>query len=929
MSRSERPPRGSARGHRLLLELGRGGMGTVYLALADGPAGFHKLKVVKRLRPDLGADPQFLAMFLDEARLSARLNHSNIVQTFEIGFDGIHYFIEMEYLEGQTYDAVIRRAAPAGGVPLPLALWVLHQVLEGLGYAHELRDSSGAPLGVVHRDVSPHNLLVTYDGTVKLLDFGIAKAADSSADTRTGVVKGKATYMAPEQAVRQKVDRRADLFAVGVMLWQALTGKRLWGDARDSEIFEKLRVGDIPAPHTVEPGVDPDLEAICLKAIAHRPEDRYANAGELQSAIEGWLERSGARVGNRAIGKFVGDLFADSRRAVQAEIDAQMNEVETRVPPAGAGVPVLGHVQEGSPTKSGDLSASRTTPHAGGKGGGRPSALDGPVETRRTKRARRSMVLAVGALALLCMVVGARLSLLPDAGVATGGPPSPRAPTACTHDRECALADGVCQGGTCVARASVECTRNRECTARRGTPAVCRRSSHTCASVESEDCRVLAEPGDVDDDSVVWFGTMFPTRGAHAATDWQPNENAVDLARRDFVEMLRGVSQGRVRRFAVVACDDSRDYGAAADHLMEAGVPAVIGFGGDVELVDLATSRFSANGVLALSAANTTAVLSDLATAGEQRLVWRTAISVAQWGQPMAAIIAGQFEPHLRQTGVLGPGESMRIALVRGADASSLAFTDSLLSHLEFNGRPAAQNEQRLRQVVATSSSSAADARALVEFAPHLVVVFDTWNVVVPMIRAVERDWPTRERFRPVYFSPWMLASEALFDFIGASPVRRRQFFGLATPANTPTNAKFVLRYNETFADKTTLVSSPSTAYDAAYLLAYAANAIAPNDEVTGVELARQLARFGSGTTIEVGPGQVAAGLRAAQAGDPLHLVGSTSDLAFDARQGEIQADEVVMCVNVDGQGRAFDGRESGLRWDVRARALVGRFDCW
>ena len=225
------------RGTRLLLELGRGGMGVVYLALAQGPGGFTKLKVIKRLRAEIAEEPRALQMFLDEAKLAARLLHPNIVQTNEVGFDGKHYFLEMEYLEGQAYDALVRRVTAKGvRIPLHEALWILSQTLAGLHHAHELTDADGNPLRVVHRDVSPHNVLVTYEGQVKVLDFGIAKAADSQGETTTGAIKGKATYMSPEQAARKPADRRADIFATGVMMWEALAGKRLWSGLGDFEI---------------------------------------------------------------------------------------------------------------------------------------------------------------------------------------------------------------------------------------------------------------------------------------------------------------------------------------------------------------------------------------------------------------------------------------------------------------------------------------------------------------------------------------------------------------------------------------------------------------------------------------------------------------------------------------------------------------------
>lgn len=174
--------------YHLLATLGRGGMAEVFLAVIQGPAGFSKLVVLKELRPELSSEPEFLSMFLDEARLAARLQHPNVVQTNEVGHEGSRHFIAMEYLDGQPLSRVLSRMR--GQLPLPLHLRVLSETLAALHYAHELRDFDGTPLAVVHRDVTPHNVFVTYDGEVKLVDFGIAKATDSSTETRTGVLKG-------------------------------------------------------------------------------------------------------------------------------------------------------------------------------------------------------------------------------------------------------------------------------------------------------------------------------------------------------------------------------------------------------------------------------------------------------------------------------------------------------------------------------------------------------------------------------------------------------------------------------------------------------------------------------------------------------------------------------------------------------------------
>src|ERR1700760_1905309 len=193
--------RGRALGkYQLIAEIARGGMGIVYLAMVQGPGGFHKLVVVKELNPSVVEEPAFLTMFLDEARLAARLSHPNIVQTNEVGHEGQRYFMAMEYLDGRGLDHVRRRSRTAGfGLTLHMHLRVICDVLAGMDYAHELADFDGTPLHIVHRDASPQNVFLTFDGQVKLLDFGIAKAADSMHETITGVVKGKVSYMSPEQ----------------------------------------------------------------------------------------------------------------------------------------------------------------------------------------------------------------------------------------------------------------------------------------------------------------------------------------------------------------------------------------------------------------------------------------------------------------------------------------------------------------------------------------------------------------------------------------------------------------------------------------------------------------------------------------------------------------------------------------------------------
>jgi serine/threonine-protein kinase len=426
-------------------------MGGVNLAVSTGPGNFKKLLVVKRLRAEIADKPEFLTMFLQEAKLSARLNHPNIVQTYEVGSDATSHFLTMEYLEGQSLQATLRAAlggrsspvdsgglsepTPLGGggrserlsraprsladvgnperplsiapgslagvskserplsiapvslagvskserppsiapgsqvggriserplsivprpltggswserppsmpsdlepsgrrrdatMPLPFFLRALCDAIAGLHNAHELRDHDGEPLHIVHRDVNPGNIFLTYSGEVKLLDFGIAKAADSSLNTSTGTLKGKVAYMAPEQLHQNPaLDRRADIFALGVMLWEAATGQRLWRGVSDIEILTRLAKGQLPRPSEYASNVNPRLEAVCCKAMAVNPADRYATAAELGDELEAILDEIG-QVSSRELGAYVAELFAAQRAAMSAFVRRKLDEL--------------------------------------------------------------------------------------------------------------------------------------------------------------------------------------------------------------------------------------------------------------------------------------------------------------------------------------------------------------------------------------------------------------------------------------------------------------------------------------------------------------------------------------------------------------------------------------------------------------------------
>ncbi|HVJ94558.1 MAG TPA: serine/threonine-protein kinase [Labilithrix sp.] len=320
--------------YRFIAELGHGGMADVFLAVQAGPAcvGFRKLIVVKRLRQNLAEEPEFVEMLLDEARIAARLNHPNVVQTNEVEQVGNNYLIAMEYLDGQPLHRIQQRSAQhvKEGKARPITneqqYIILMDVLAGLHHAHELTDFDGTPLEIVHRDVTPHNVFVTYTGQVKVVDFGVAKAAGRASETRQGVVKGKLRYMAPEQAVGQPVDRRADLFSVGVMLWEVAVGRRMWKGKDDTQIVKDLVAGRIPSsPREVDPSVPEGIDRICTKALAARPADRYATADDLRSDLEQCLSDLGQLVAaRRQLAPALSDLFKESRDEMREIIEKQL-----------------------------------------------------------------------------------------------------------------------------------------------------------------------------------------------------------------------------------------------------------------------------------------------------------------------------------------------------------------------------------------------------------------------------------------------------------------------------------------------------------------------------------------------------------------------------------------------------------------------------
>ena len=284
-------------------------MAEVFKAKAFGVEGFERLVAVKRILPNIAEDEEFIAMFIDEAKIAVQLQHANIAQIFDLGKVEDSFFIALEYVNGRDLRADLRSQPPArrGRCRSRRRAYIVMQVCEGLDYAHNKRDGQGRELHLVHRDISPQNVLIGYEGEVKLIDFGIAKAAGKASKTQAGILKGKFGYMSPEQVRGLPIDRRSDIFAVGIVLYELLTGERLFVGESDFSTLEKVRNVEILPPSSYNRKIPPELERIALKALAKDPEDRYQNAIDLHDDLQAFLYTGGR------------DLFAQGSRGVDEE----------------------------------------------------------------------------------------------------------------------------------------------------------------------------------------------------------------------------------------------------------------------------------------------------------------------------------------------------------------------------------------------------------------------------------------------------------------------------------------------------------------------------------------------------------------------------------------------------------------------------------
>ena len=307
--------------YELLNQIAVGGMAELCLARQKGVEGFEKLVVIKRILPSLKREPRFVQMFLDEAKLAAQFNHPNIIQIFDLGQEGDEFFIAMEFIHGPDLLTLVKKCNKLNRrIPVELVVRIFSCVLSGLHYAHTYKGSDNRPIGIVHRDISPPNIIISFDGGVKVVDFGIAKARSQISTTIPGQVKGKHAYMSPEQCRGLDLDARSDVFTVGINLFELLTWQRLFRRDHERDTFQAITMEPLPLPSSICPSLDKGLEAIILKALERDRERRFASAMEMQIALEDWVHSQGLRSNSMLLSTFIKDVFADKLQAFQLSL---------------------------------------------------------------------------------------------------------------------------------------------------------------------------------------------------------------------------------------------------------------------------------------------------------------------------------------------------------------------------------------------------------------------------------------------------------------------------------------------------------------------------------------------------------------------------------------------------------------------------------
>ena len=439
--------------YRILAHLATGGMAEVFLAKASGIEGFERHVVIKCIHKEHARNESFVRMFLEEARLAAALHHHNIVQVHDIGEEDGEYFYAMEYVHGEDLRSLLMAVTKRDQqVPLEHVVSIISGAAAGLHYAHEQVGSDRKPLGLVHRDVSPSNIIVDFDGNVKVVDFGIAKAALRTDQTRSGVLKGKVAYMSPEQCRGKPIDRRSDVYALGIVLYELTTARRLFKGDNDFMTMSTIVAGDIPLPSKRRKNLPPALEEIIMTALAKEPAERFQSAHELRRALDAFAASEALRVSATGLADYMLELFGHRPEPWLVDVYAPPADLTSDFDGAASGVAGVSFsaVQEfvaessepqssplmkararavtGGPTRSTEQMSSQETNASGTPMAWTPQAPPAPVQSRRWL----SAVVAVVVIAAVSVVVVPRMSADEDVPRATSATEPAMAPAAAT-----------------------------------------------------------------------------------------------------------------------------------------------------------------------------------------------------------------------------------------------------------------------------------------------------------------------------------------------------------------------------------------------------------------------------------------------------------------------------------------------------------------
>jgi serine/threonine protein kinase len=865
-------------GHYEVLEpLGQGGMGDVYLA--------RDVRLGRRvaLKFLLHVNSKLSARFFVEARATAQLAHENIVSLYDIAEHHSLPYMVLEYVPGKTLSTWLheRQAAETSEpVPPQQAAQIMLPVVRALQCAHEA--------GIVHRDLKPANIMLTKSGSVKVLDFGVAKllgdaarpaiASDSTAEsqesksektsdpqetpnlTESGALVGTRAYMAPEQWWDESVDGRTDIWAVGIILYQMVTGVHP-SIPMSTESFIRAAECEDPMPSVFElvPSIG-ELGTVIDRCLRKNKDARWGSASELCDALERiTLQSPEPRI-------------APKESAISDKNNSTAAETSTTVP--------------------GNAPVSRSA---------------------RPPRWHWLLLLApVAAVVIAVGIISAQRSARDSLVNASPNPSSV---------------------GSSANRSGSACATNAECIAKiDGKPAYCRKDTGACVSLETEVCRVLAEPADIANDAMVWIGAMYPY-GVNGQIYGKQAVRAIELARKDFQE-LGGIptlsSGGKPRPVGIVLCDDSRDPQLGAHHLVDrVNVPAILGFARSKEVMDLATELLLPKGVFAL-ASNTASTLVEIPHApGEPRLVLRVTTSADMVNRPKASFVEEMIEPLLKKKRILRKDQGMRIALIRSNNVSGISHADKLLSLLHWNGKNAHENVDLIRQFVVPDQLERKNSSEVLHpiadnigaFAPHLVIEAGVDDEPIMMI---ERRWPATNGFRPLYLIDGAIADPVIHRFFAASDDIARRLFSVQVVVS-PAYHKFVMHHNEVFTEEIIDVSSSTSApYDAFYALIYTIVALG-DAPITGKALAQAIWRIvPPGEPIDVGPAGIYKAIKILREGKNIDLGGAQTSLDFDPETGDPTVEFTVDCMDTKKQTLM----NSGLVFDAKTKKFAGTWKC-